>query len=472
MGTFISVRPKDWTGVRPDKKDVFIEQAAELFRRGGMVNIKVVSLYDRRICLLEDRYEDDDTLAWNYNIVEQEFWEDVCINKHTGQIHSEKVGYSMYNNVVTAAYILAAHYSDSPVFIYDWQGTIASDLFMTGWINQVLGESFPRLALDGWPIFELGYDMKDRRLSKPEIWVDYLGNGAPDGTMVDIITVCLGSKEAEKFISKLSGDGVEQSISWLKEMRTYIEECCHNLTPESFLRMLDRFFRTQEIDDTQYSDTRPVREHALLLKAPAAIVCLACEYYERNFWQLWPLVREGASLYREKEEAVPAEPKSDLEMAKYGFSEFSFPCDDDFIHLWSEEKPIRFSEDLENWCIGFRSKFLSLIDQPGEIYPDMPENICRTLSDAEEIYGNVYCFKSFFYESLEHQSDRRYQALWRIFSDMVHDESYISCSKLTSGKNRYKGLWDMQKLNPAHKRLRYFMAICCNRELRNIWFGF
>ena len=128
MGTFISVRPKGWTGVRPDKKDVFIEQAAELFRRGGMVNIKVVSLYDRRICLLEDRYEDDDTLAWNYNIVEQEFWEDVCINKHTGQIHSEKVGYSMYNNVVTAAYILAALYESPPdLHRYDYCSSGSDD---------------------------------------------------------------------------------------------------------------------------------------------------------------------------------------------------------------------------------------------------------------------------------------------------------------------------------------------------------
>lgn len=471
MGTFIYIQPEDWKGVQGPEKNTFIRQAEKLFHFGGMLNLNNLWIYDKPLSLLDEKYETEDVVCWNYNVIDQEIWEDVGVDKKRGCIFSGKVGSGMFNHVVTAATILAGHYSEEPILVYEGFSRIASDIFMTGWINQVLGEHFPRLVLDGWTAFEINhYGNEYERITDPCIWIDFLGEGAPVGTLLDIITVCTGSKQADVYIHELSG--ANEILCQLTKLRSLIDDWCARDGHESLLRMLDSFFHSQDIENSEYpSECRQIRELGLRLRAPATMVELVCECCGLDFWQMWSIVKENASLFREKERPVPVEPISDLEMAKYPFPIFTLPCADDFIHLWSSERYFKLSDEVLWWFLGFRKEFKSMLEKPDGISGNLLKRMITALIDADEIYKGVYCFKAFFDETIEHLSDRRYQALWKIFDNMVHAESNISSVK-KGIEDRYHGLFDVHKSNPVRKKLRCFLALCYNKDLRKGFLDF
>lgn len=100
----------------------------------------------------------------------------------------------------------------------------------------------------------------------------------------------------------------------------------------------------------------------------------------------------------------------------------------------------------------------------------------------------------FFEESLENISDKKYQALWRLYDNMIHDPELRKAADVIfvpddpehekeglhywgeQPKRRLTGIWEFmeksKKYNKGRITLRRYMALVGNKRLREKVFGF
>ena len=116
------------------------------------------------------------------------------------------------------------------------------------------------------------------------------------------------------------------------------------------------------------------------------------------------------------------------------------------------------------------------------------------LEEANENYYQIYAFSDFFEETLENICDKRYQTLWKIFDNMVHDPEMKKAGNViflpdepehenedlhymgVQPKRRLICCWEFmeedKKNNKARVTFRRYMALLGNKDLRCKVFGF
>ena len=81
---------------------------------------------------------------------------------------------------------------------------------------------------------------------------------------------------------------------------------------------------------------------------------------------------------------------------------------------------------------------------------------------------------------MENMQDKRYQVLWKIFDNMIHDPKMLEIGNVIfvpdEPKRRLTSSWCVmewsKKNNKARMLLRRYMALMGNKELRCKIFGF
>lgn len=135
-----------------------------------------------------------------------------------------------------------------------------------------------------------------------------------------------------------------------------------------------------------------------------------------------------------------------------------------------------------------------MLMQENDLLENPLKYIIELMKYADDNYYHIYTFTDFFEESAEHLTDKRYQALWRLYGLMLHAPKYEKAGSVifvpTGPEYEHMGLhylgeqpkrrlstsWeimeDSKRNNIARVNLRRYMALVANKSLRKRVFGF
>lgn len=152
---------------------------------------------------------------------------------------------------------------------------------------------------------------------------------------------------------------------------------------------------------------------------------------------------------------------------------------DNMIIYWEEGCKLEFTKELKDWFEELRAQYNDLLNDDFSI-DRMLSYISDLLKEANDNYYNIYAFTGFVEETLENMQDKRYQVVWKMFDNMIHDPEMIEIGNVIfvpdEPKRRLISSWwvmDWSKRNnKARMILRRYMALMGNKELRCKIFGF
>lgn len=210
------------------------------------------------------------------------------------------------------------------------------------------------------------------------------------------------------------------------------------------------------------------------------------ETYDKDFWELWTQNKDVVRrrwIYRS--EPIEARPMSTADYFRQN--------PDDMILFWEEDRRIEFSDDLKKWFEDLKIRYDELTNT--NFVMENPLNrIVDLMEYADANYCCIYTMNDFFEETMEHLSDSRYQILWGIYDEMLHnpemeeagsvifvpdepeDEQVGSGDYEEKPRRRLLTDWKFmrkeKKRNKARVTFRRYMALVANRKLRQTVFGF
>lgn len=145
------------------------------------------------------------------------------------------------------------------------------------------------------------------------------------------------------------------------------------------------------------------------IDAPAYGAQILSETYGRPFWEVWNSLPERI---RRRHSAVKAEPEATADF--FGLT------DDDLIPWWTPERPLTWSEEMEEWFKNLRKRHEELT-QRVDYDPFTIDEVLDLLEGIEERYRFVMCFRSFIEETLGNLKDPRIQACWQQIFEMANE---------------------------------------------------
>lgn len=152
-----------------------------------------------------------------------------------------------------------------------------------------------------------------------------------------------------------------------------------------------------------------------------------------------------------------------------------------------------FSVELLDWFQFLRKQYDKLFEE--EIFVENTlKYMMNLLEEVNDNYYQIHAFSNFFYETLENQKDKRYQTLWRLFDNMIHNQEMKKAGDVIfvpdgpghekeglsymgkQPRRRLRGIWSTmdsaRKMNKARVTFRRYMALLGNPDLRRKVFGF
>jgi len=186
--------------------------------------------------------------------------------------------------------------------------------------------------------------------------------------------------------------------------------------------------------------------------APAFLVKYIAEVYQKDFWELWEKISDVS---RRRLWICPLEP-----LSTEGFFDITT---DDRIFWWTEEEPLSFSQELQNWFSLLSDKYFEILSS------DSPKLSIRIVMELLELSSEkhefIIAFSTFFEETIDNIGDKRYAALWELYRLLLLESSFQDqCLSLFESS-------DTRENKPV-KMLRRFHALAANRALRKTVFKF
>lgn len=396
-----------------------------------------------------------------YNYFEESFWENAGFDKESLHIWSGKIGWNCFHEAVVAAYVLESLYLDglaAPAV----DGELIATYRYTGWINYLFQEHFLLKNRDPWQLFEL---LHERKAMEDYGWGGYTYDGYAAIGYLEIRAVLEGTDAAIGQSKPLSSVKVNKKV---EKNITPIEAIVHakhliegyrkssSLNAEEQLSLLLGMIRASYEQDVfalmdQYEDERlkDILLCAFRSEVPAFIIKVLAETYDKDFWELWTQNKDVVRRWMYRNET--------FEVLPISTAEFFWQDPDDMILFWEENGSIEFSDDLKKWFMDLKIRYDELVKTNFII--ENPLNwIVNLMEYADENYYRIYTMTDFFEETVEHLTDSRYQVLWKVYDEMLHDpEIFVRADK---------------KKNKARVTLRRYMALVANRKLRQNVFGF
>ena len=463
-------------GIPEDKREELIERMEMLLQAGGMMKCNWIEWRGKELVTLKKVTMQDDEVEFDYNYFEDGEWEYAGFSKDTCCVSSEKIGYKQFSEAVIAAYTLEGLYADglAVIIVAFANVNLAASHDYTGWINYLFQEHFTPKNRDPWPLFETmressGMNMEYCRWEKFAFDIyGVIGVIEIRSVLTDTDTVLkrfmkLATEEQMKKMNE--EDSYINAVKKAKRMiREYRRKSALN-TEEQLALLLKLYrisFETPYADKSQKDEKlKEILYYMSNLDAPALIIKILAEIYEKDFWELWEQIKDVARrkwIYAEQ--TVEAPP---ISTAKF------FEQDpDDMILFWEDDGRIRFSKELKKWFGDLSDRYDELMRT--EFTVDKPlEWILNLMKYADENYYHVYTIDDFFEESLEHLQDLRYLSLWKIYDEMLHDPELEECRRLLK---EWKSMDQEKKNNKARRTFRRYMALVANRKLRKRVFGF
>lgn len=494
MGTFAELYCIGKTEIQ--SKEEFIEKVEKVFQCGGMMDMEEVSMYGKRLVLIRKATMDSDGMDFHYNYFEDDSWENAGFNKKRCEVWSNKIGWSAFHRAVVAAYVLEEQYTQG-VAIAMVDGDFVTAWSYVGWLNYLFDEFKHVKNFDTWKLFEEYYYSKCKYPSWDdwEQWKYFGGKRYGFISSCEIYAVIYGvDKALEKFgeyIKEKTEDVIlkcmwiiRDAIKNLTDSRQISsdEQCC------KILELIKLYYENEnsiELQEEQYKD---LIVGLTVADAPAFLVKGIAEAFEKDFWELWEEIKDV--VYRKREEIYGNEGCYVLPVST---EKFFRQNPNDMIPYWENDGKLEFSDELWDWFEQLKTEY-NLLAGDDVIIEHPLRYMLELMEEANDDFYNIFTFAEFFEESLENMSDKKYQTLWRLYDNMIHDPELRKAADVIfvpeeSGhekdglhylrrqpKRRLTGVWEFmeksKKQNIGRITLRRYMALVGNKVLREKIFGF
>ncbi len=515
MGTFAGIYKANGSRIPDDKKAEFAANMEKLFKYAGFVQTDLTYLYGKHfwtICF--PRPDERGRINVNMSFFEDDVWEDAVFNSNECYIYSEKVGWKQFNTAVVAAYMLEALYSEGPaVPLVNGEPILSKRI--AGWINNVLDTDFLPKNCDPWPLYEALHEHKNEPNDEKNPY-GYVFVGENVGILEwsteavnwrdveNFIAICAVEKGVPTVISRLEeesrdrkGDGKVHgdvlAVKAYEEIRKF--KSSHEQSEDEQIGIICSLFREYlHCDETAHAINMAWNDRGLILVnfylAMTGCIQLAVAFvadvYGRDFWELWGQIKNDASGCRIKPVFEPHDSDPMREVPPVSTEELFCVDADRLIAYWSPGCDIHFSTGMKESMGRIRHRFAEIMESDAEIEGGL-KWICGLMVRACKEYYRIYTFSDFFEETIEHLSDKKYLAAWKIYEEMLDDpdmreagsvifsdekygERYFDRRYDTEPIYRLTENWEWippeRKFNRARVMLQGYMSLLFNRDLR------
>ena len=490
MGTFADFYCPGKLGIQ--NKEEFIEKVEKVFQYGGMMEIERVCLCGKEVTVLRKATMDSEGMDFHYNYFEDTSWENAGFDIDRCKVWSNKIGWSSFGEAVVAAYVLQEQYTKGTASaIID--GDFVTSWRYVGWLNYLFDEFKHVKNFDTWKLFEECYYSGDDypAWNEWECWKYFGGKRYGFISSCEIYAVIFGTDEAyEKFEAYDNEDIEELIIKGLKKIKETLKHLVDSGQTNSdeqctaIMKEIKSYYEN-ESQETQFQDLILGLEVA---DAPAFLVKGVAEIFKKDFWELWKEIkdvvcRKKGILYSNKGYYVVPVPTQKF------FSQHP----DDMILYWEDDGKLEFSDELWQWFEHLKAEYNLLLSDDIIIKHPLPY-ILELMEEAAEDFGRVFTLGEFFEETLENMNDKKYQTLWRLYDNMIHDPELRAAADVIfvpegpghekeglhywgkEPKRRLICSWDFiedkKKYNKGRITLRRYMALLGNKLLREKVLGF
>ncbi len=493
MGSFIYMINGADTAIIEEKRQELEQRLERVFNESGMMKMEHLQLYGRKIDTLRPVKIENGYTTFYYNQIEEDVWENAGYEVKEG-VYSNKVGWRAFSASVAAAYILQTFYMNGPAYVLQDDYLIIPWRYME-WFKYLFDETYRLPDTDLMRMVELFHEQE---ISLPGIF-SHCGELANSGysieSIVDAIAVIHGMGSVHELMEVIREDDRQKER---QEGMFYYDTCVLAIS-----KNIEQFKKSSVLNDEQQvqhlmniirklADANEITERSkddkegfelqLLIEMTsnyAVAIEKIAELYNQDFWELYqPFIgRKRSGVFFANAEDVQAQMIKPIST-----SELFGERDDDMLAFWKPDRDMQLSSELEQWFVKLKKQFDVYVKEECPV-TKMIRQIIDDLSYANSYYLNIYVNSDFMEESLDNIQDARYQAVWRIFHDMVYSPEMMEEGKkifdqeaLKNGIRRTRYSWTMTdtelKQNGGRMALRRYLALVANRELREKVFGF
>lgn len=500
MGTFA-----EYSGtfsIPEEKREQFTAHMLKLLNYGGMMQFETVSLYGCELYLLKPVRElSDGKVNFHYNYFEDDAWETACFNADKPRLWSQKIGGNEFCDVIVAAYTLCELYDTGPGLV-TVNGEIVDTEPYVRWINHLLGTAFTHEKR-----FRLWEEAESYALANMEY------SDAPFGysDLMDLIPARLlrfagGTEFADlcyltKGTESLTEDQVEPGtypadvLACKTALAAYLKD---NGAPERLLELVqtDRERRAATIEP----ELQEIAQLSLFLPA-RVLVYLASELTGQPFWKNWNTLHK--KVYHDEvmkeytDEALRKRRREAIEMPAPGMETSDFlredewfrrpvpeelkdspmyhVSDDDRLYWWGD-KDVMISADLNQWlgelAIRHRELMQELPDRPDEAESDARlKDFLFLLADINEHYQRVFPFQNMVYDFIRNGDRNEYRAAVALLRELS-EQNRQAGEVIRYAQGRWEGVSRKVTFNRGRLRMKRFLSVMANEQLREIYFRF
>lgn len=484
MGTYINHIDRS-LGIPEKKQDEFKERIKILFQSGGMMDFQKQILLGKEIFTISPTDFRGNYIDFTYNYYEDRQWENAGFSLKNFDVYSNKVGWSYFNWVMSAAHILQGLYSDGDFLVIENEPIIYDEKQYISWINSLFNEHFPWKNWDRFKVACIVREYMGENFNNDYHVLDITAKDFEEINSYEGMMSCLemkilnnGSTWIDKYINE---DGNSDLVIYLiKSMREKLQlfkkESLKDEDEqiEDLLKGINKVMKEEDIflnKDNSNKNYENIIFRSYLFTSPVILLKCMSELYQKDFWKLFDRVENFHRI---------TDKTSNQSLPAHKLSELLDISDDDMIFLWKQDSKIQFSKELKLWFTELKRIFNEKLKEKNII-----ENPLLWIMDllvfATENYVRIFAFESFFRESIENINNQSYLILWKIFEDMCHDEKMLKNGSVIFFNNdpkskKLKDDWDFldrnEIMNNSRVILKRYMALVANRELRKLVFGF
>lgn len=488
MGNYISFT--DYGKIPEAKIDEFKERLVTLLNVGGMARNTKIPINGQYIYTLDDIMFDPggDHLDFCFNyLVDGIYWE-VGYSGRSQSMYSDKIGTGLFNFVVTAAYILTGLYGGGD-YAFDVHGPFSNmEEKCIKWINCLFDENF---CCHNWDIIKkadylaFGSDLPDNSELPRFFYLDYLDADYYESlSMLEALIVKEGFASLDEIKMLKTGEKYRQLFSaidsigdWVKK---YKEESNGDEESqiEQLLKGINYLINEKRILNFADPNYLKCMEIFKQMDSPAIMIKVIADIYEQEFWSLYRRLNNSNRIWIYEDDNVFISEKYDT------INDLDFFDVDDLTRVWKNNGKFIFSKEMEDWFIELKEKYDRLMKTDIEIDNKL-DWICNLLIYASNNYFYINPFTSFLMETILNLEDKRYLVLYKIFEEIIHDPkmleigSVLFVDKTPVNDKKYvirKGVDFKESIynidNDARKRIKRYLGLIANKELRNRVFDF
>ena len=503
MGTFASYHGSSF--IPEELREQFSEQMMKILNYGGMMEFEEVKIYGHKIALLKPvKIYPGGEIDFYFNYFEDDSWETAGFDANKAELWSNKIGSREFNSVMLAAYTLYELYDSNPGFALE-NDDIIDAYYIVAWINHLLGTKYTleKRITRLWELAE-NYVLSDDEKSSGALSYSELMRMIPEKLLkaaggLDLADLCYiinGTTNLENSDVK-QGTYPADILECKNRIRRYFE----NKNSEEALWDLLQKNKAQRTD-TSNTTLQEIAEMTIFLRA-RVITYLASELLKQDFWENWGKLRINA--YHDEEikdyanskltefrnkilsEPIPVLSTSEFLREDGWFTFYSTPeelqdkpkyfvSDDDRLYWWDGSDEVIISDETDSWLKELAKRHAVLMTdnytcEYGTRTDCFVKDFIILLSEIEDAYKRIFPFQDMFYEFMQNGNKKEFQAavvLLHELSEKNKDEGnairYMSHSwEMTSRKVTF---------NSGRIKIKRFMSVMANRELRKRYFNF